>query len=113
MDIGLDSFSLHPLKLDAFGELEWTKAHAFAGIQFGDIGLLSGGDPGRLREIRAHADLLGLRTQVSVGGCNPFFAELSERSLAGRNFMGFWAVRVSDMNCRHRGQRNSKRRREH
>lgn len=81
MDIGLDSFSLHPLKLDAFGELEWTRAHGFAGIQFGEVGLLSGGDRGRLREIRAHADLLGLRTQVSVGGCNPFFAGMSEPDL--------------------------------
>jgi sugar phosphate isomerase/epimerase len=82
MKVGIDSFSLHPLKLDPFGELEWTASHGFAGIQFGGIhGLAGDNDPGRLREIRTHADGLDLYTQVSVGGCNPVVTGESEEEL--------------------------------
>jgi sugar phosphate isomerase/epimerase len=81
MEIGLDSFSLHPLKLDAFGQLDWTRAHDFDGIQLGSMDSLSGGDVGRLREVRSHADRLGLYTHVSVGTCNPVSAGQPEEDL--------------------------------
>jgi len=67
MRIGIDTFTIRELKLDPFGQLDWIRAHGFEGAQFGGLGE----DLGRMREIRAHADRLGLYAHVSVGSVNP------------------------------------------
>jgi sugar phosphate isomerase/epimerase len=66
MRVGLDGFALHPLKLDPFGMLDFARRRGFQGLLFGSLGT----DPGRLREIRAHADRLGLFSFVSVSSPN-------------------------------------------
>lgn len=66
MKIGIDTFSIRDLKLDAFAQLDWIHKHDFEGAQFGGLGT----DVGRLREIRARADELGLYSHVSVGTPN-------------------------------------------
>lgn len=76
MRVGIDTFTISPLKLDPFQTLDFCKDHALAGAQFGGIrGLSPDLDPGRLREIRAHADALGLYTHVSVSTCNPYLVK--------------------------------------
>lgn len=81
MEIGLDSFALHPLDLGPVAQLNWVKEHGFGGIQFGDVEHLSGGDSGRLRDIRATADGMSLYTHVSAGFCNPLAAGQPEAYL--------------------------------
>ncbi len=71
MQIGIDSFSIHPLKLDAQGQLAWVSSHGFNGIQFGSITGL-GRDRSEIAAVKARADGLGLYTHVSVGVCNPY-----------------------------------------
>ncbi len=66
MKVGIDGFSLHPLALDAFGQLKWVAEHSFDGIQFGVLD----DDAGRNREVRAEADRLGLYSHVSVSSPN-------------------------------------------
>lgn len=68
MRVGLDSFSLSPLKLEPLKLLDWVKTNGFAGIQFAKLGC----DVGRLKEIRKHADSLGLYTHASVSSPNPY-----------------------------------------
>ena len=66
MRVGIDTFSLRDLKLDPFGQLDWIREHGFEGAQFGGLGT----DVGRLREVRARADELGLYSHVSVASPN-------------------------------------------
>ena len=74
MQVGIDSFAVHPLELAPAAQLEWAKANGFDGVQFGGVaGLTTDRDPGPLRALRAEADALGLYTHVGVGGCNPHF----------------------------------------
>lgn len=88
MRVGVDTFTLRDLKLDPFGQLATIKAWGLAGAQFGGLrGLSKDLDRGRLREIRARADELGLYCHVSVSvNCNPHLAGLPpeehERRLA-------------------------------
>jgi sugar phosphate isomerase/epimerase len=70
--VGIDTFTIHELKLDAFAALDFVAGHGLEGAQFGGIRWVSNGlDEGRLREIRSHAERLGLYTEMSVGACNP------------------------------------------
>ncbi len=72
--IGLDTFTIRDLNLDPFQILDYVKAHELEGAQFGSLRQISPSlDPGYLKEIRAHADRLGLYSHVSVGTCNPHF----------------------------------------
>jgi len=66
MRVGIDTFSLRDLELDAFGQLEWIHDHDLDGAQFGGLGT----DVGKLKEIRARADELGLYSYVSIGSPN-------------------------------------------
>jgi len=73
MKVGVDTFTLRTLKLDPFQTLDYCKEHELEGALFGGItGLSPDLDRGRLREIRQHADSLGLYSHVSVGTCNPY-----------------------------------------
>jgi sugar phosphate isomerase/epimerase len=81
MRIGLDSFSLHPLKLSPLEELRYVAEHGFEGIQFGEVSSL-GRDAAEVRSIRQAADGMGLYTHVSVGGCNPHLAQQRVNDLA-------------------------------
>ena len=72
MRVGLDGYTISRLKLDPFQTLDFVAKHGLEGMQFGGVRGLSGTlDAGRLREVRAHADGLGLYSHVSVSTCNP------------------------------------------
>ena len=73
MKVGIDTFSIRELNLDQFGQLDWIKEHHFDGAQFGNLGT----DPGKLREIRDHADNNGLYSHVSVSSPNPHLGDNS------------------------------------
>lgn len=79
MRVGIDTFTLRDLNLDAFGQLEFIHNFGLDGAQFGGIGHIAPGrDAGRLREIRQRADELGLYTHVSLSvTCNPHLTNLS------------------------------------
>ena len=72
MKIGIDTMTIHPLRLSPMEALNFAARHQLDGIQFGAIhGLSKNLDPGELREIRSHADSLNLYTHVSVPPPNP------------------------------------------
>lgn len=71
MRVGLDTFTIRELNLDPFEQLEWIARRRFAGAQFGRLD----DDLGRMREIRAHADHLGLYSHISVPSVNPHRAK--------------------------------------
>ena len=72
MQIGIDTFTLGPLKLDAFQQLDYIESRGFEGAQFGGLRSLSPTlDQGELDEVRGHADSLGLYCHVSVSSPNP------------------------------------------
>ena len=66
MRIGIDTFSIRDLKLDPLAQLDWIQTRHFDGAQFGCLGT----DTGKLKEVRARADELGLYSHVSVGSPN-------------------------------------------
>ena len=73
MKVGIDTFTLRTLKLDPFQTLDYCREHDLQGAQFGGIrGISPDLDAGQLREIRQHADALGLYSHVSIGTCNPY-----------------------------------------
>jgi len=73
MRIGLDTYTIHCLNLDPFQMLDYLKKHDLEGVQFGGLRWLSNTlDTGKLREIRSHADNLGVYSHVSVSTCNPY-----------------------------------------
>lgn len=72
MRVGLDTFSIAPLQLKPLDTLNWLKDHNFSGAQWGAIsGLSPTLDLGELKEIRQHADSLGLYSHASIPCCNP------------------------------------------
>lgn len=71
MRVGLDVFTIRELGLDPFQQLDWIVRHRLAGAQFGRLG----DDLGRMREVRARADELGLYSHVSVSSPNPHRAK--------------------------------------
>jgi len=80
MKIGLDTFTIRELDLDFIGQLDFVRDHGLAGAQLHDIP----SDPGEMREIRAHADELGLFTRIAVSPCNPLYAGMDEAELLGK-----------------------------
>ena len=60
--VGIDSYSLSPLRLAPFDVLAWTHRHGGAGVQFSEINLPEGRglDDGLLRELAQQARDLGL-----------------------------------------------------
>jgi len=75
MRVGLDTFTLRDLKLSPHATLDWLAAHRLDGALFGQLtGISPGLETAALAEFRAHADQLGLYTEVSVAGCNPHLA---------------------------------------
>ncbi|MCC6444497.1 MAG: sugar phosphate isomerase/epimerase [Armatimonadetes bacterium] len=85
MKVGLDTFTIRELNLDPFATLDWIYEQGLEGAQFGDLRSLSDAlDPGRLSEVRSHADRLGLYTHISVPTCNPHLVTGSlEEHMAG------------------------------
>ena len=72
MRVCLVTFTIRELKLTPLQTLDFLVQHGLEGAQFGGLAALSPAlDPGELRELRAHADRLGLYTHVSVPTCNP------------------------------------------
>ncbi len=73
MRVGIDTFTIRELGLDPFRQLDFIREHDLEGAQFGGVRSLSDTlDAGRLREVRAHAEELGLYSHVSVPTCNPY-----------------------------------------
>lgn len=72
MRVGVDSFTIHCLRLNPFQTLDYVRENDLEGVQFGGIqGLSNKLDLGELREIKSHADNLGLYSHVSISTCNP------------------------------------------
>jgi len=81
MKIGVDSFSLHPLELDVFGQLAFAARLGFEGLH-GGVDLDEGIE--RLADVRAEAACLGLYTEVGLGIINPCTADCSREELQAR-----------------------------
>lgn len=79
MRVGVDTFTLHPLKLSPFEQLDLIKSMGLEGAQFGGLrGLSKALDPEELKAVRARADALGLYSHVSLSnGCNPHVVALT------------------------------------
>lgn len=72
MRVGLDVFTIRNYKLNPIQTLDFIKEHGLEGAQFGTLkGLSPKLDLGELKEIKAHADALGLYMHVSVSCANP------------------------------------------
>lgn len=77
MLVGLDTFTIRELDLDPLQILDFVHLHDFEGVQFGSLRQISPSlDSGYLKEIRSHADQLGLYSHMSAGTCNPHFANM-------------------------------------
>jgi sugar phosphate isomerase/epimerase len=79
MRVGIDVFTLNPLKLNPCAQLDLIKEMGLEGAQFGGLRSLSKNlDPGELRAVRERADALGLYSHVSLSiTCNPLLARLT------------------------------------
>lgn len=71
MRIGLDSFTLRDLKLDALDQVEWASEHGLSSIQFGGLG----SDPAKLAAVKAKGDELGVETTCGIGPMNRHLTE--------------------------------------
>lgn len=79
MRVGIDSFTIRELKLNAYESFDYVKKLGLDGIQFGGIYELSkSGDIGELKEIKQYADSLGMYMETGVAGCNPVTFKRSE-----------------------------------
>jgi len=71
--VGIDSYSLSPLKASPFGVLDWASAHGAAGVHFTELNLADGRiDEGFLRELGQHARRLELYLEWGGGQHVPF-----------------------------------------
>ncbi len=77
MKVGIDTFSLHPLKLDPIDMLHWAAERGFDGLQFGYLG----DRRETWTEVRAEADRLGLYSHTSINTPNPHLAKLAPDAL--------------------------------
>ncbi|MEI7435985.1 MAG: sugar phosphate isomerase/epimerase [bacterium] len=73
MKVGVDTFTLYPLNLDPFEQLDFIKAAGLDGAQFGGLRSLSKNlELSELKAVRERADSLGLYSHVSLSvACNP------------------------------------------
>jgi len=79
MKIGIDSMTIRELELNPYESIDFVKKNGFAGVQFGGFEeLRTGGDIGKLKDIRAYADAQGMFVDVSIDHCNPVLAHLAE-----------------------------------
>lgn len=67
MLLGLDSYSLRWQGWDAFQFLDYAARLGLDNVQFSERANLASHDSGYLRELKAHADGLGLRIEVGMG----------------------------------------------
>ena len=78
MRVGLDTFSIRELKLNAMDTLDWLKSHEFAGALFGGLSSISPAlDPGELSAFRTQAESMGLYVQTSISSCNPHRVDMA------------------------------------
>lgn len=72
MRVGLDVFTIRNYNLNPIETLDFIHARGLEGAQFGPLTTLSPSlDLGELKEIKTHADSLGLYMHVSVSCANP------------------------------------------
>ncbi|MGD8452406.1 MAG: sugar phosphate isomerase/epimerase [Phycisphaerae bacterium] len=72
--VGVDSYSLGPLRLSPLEMLDWARQHGAAGVHFSGLDLPGGGTPddGLLRELAAHAEAHDLYLEWGGGQHIPF-----------------------------------------
>ncbi|MFC5401415.1 sugar phosphate isomerase/epimerase family protein [Cohnella soli] len=76
MKIGIDSFSIWELKLDAYQSLDYVKKLGLQGIQFDGLKELAEElDVGKLKDIRDYADSLDLYVNMGVDTMNPILVK--------------------------------------
>ncbi|MBP1991016.1 sugar phosphate isomerase/epimerase family protein [Paenibacillus eucommiae] len=76
MKVGIDSFTIRDLKLDAYQTLDYVKKLGLEGVQFGGMEELSKeSDAGQLKDIHDYAVSQGLYIYSGVGACNPVLVE--------------------------------------
>ncbi|GGD88788.1 sugar phosphate isomerase/epimerase family protein [Paenibacillus nasutitermitis] len=72
MRVGIDSFTIRELKLDAYQSLDYVKKLGLEGIQFGELQELSKElDVGKLKDIQNYADSQDMYIYLGVDTCNP------------------------------------------
>jgi sugar phosphate isomerase/epimerase len=74
MRLGVDSFSLRYQGWDAFQFLDYAGALELDVIQFSTRENLASHDPGYLKEVRAHANRLGLQIELGMGSIDRYAA---------------------------------------
>jgi sugar phosphate isomerase/epimerase len=91
MRVGLDAkYLVQNAKLEAMKALEVAHKQGFEGLLFRSILELSPNlDPGKLKEVRAYADELGMYLEVGVGRVNPYNIPLNPqvRALGNGDYM--------------------------
>jgi 3-oxoisoapionate decarboxylase len=65
--LGIDSFSLRWQGWNAFQFLDHAAELGLDNVQFSERGNLASHDPGYLREVKSHADNLGLTIEIGMG----------------------------------------------
>jgi sugar phosphate isomerase/epimerase len=104
--IGVDSYSLRPLGLDAFRLLDWVKENGGEGVQFSEVNLPRGRrlDKAFLRDLSQRARALGLYLEWGGGQHIPFdpvtgrpvdVFKINRRAAEQARALGLAAVRSS------------------
>ncbi len=79
MKLGVDVFSLRFNEWDAFGYLDYAHKIGLEVVMFPDPDFFASLDDGYLREVKSHADGLGLALEVGMYSCCPTSTSFSDR----------------------------------
>lgn len=79
MKLGVDVFSLRFNSWDAFGYLDYAHKIGLEVVMFPDPDFFASLDDGYLREVKSHADGLGLALEVGMYSCCPTSTSFSDR----------------------------------
>ena len=79
MKLGVDVFSLRFNPWDAFGYLDYAHKIGLEVVMFPDPDFFASLDDGYLREVKSHADGLGLALEVGMYSCCPTSTSFSDR----------------------------------
>src|SRR4051812_9282766 len=88
MLLGLDSYSLRWQGWDAYQFLDYASRLGLDNVQFSERANLASHDPGYLRELKAHADGLGVRIEVGMGSFDQHAASFRPEFGSGEEQLG-------------------------
>src|SRR4051794_26078656 len=88
MLLGLDSYSLPWQGWDAYQFLDYAARLGLDNVQFSEPANLASHDPGYLRELKAHADGLGVRIEVGMGSFDRHGASFRPEFGSGEEQLG-------------------------